>query len=126
MDSKKKPSSGSESNMSSDTRSTGAEKMSDLDMDPCDEDQTEIRFLLSKPTCFISIGKPGSGKTSLARRLAHEWKCELVNATDVIMQAVELQTELGQKVQEVLLRGEAIPEELAAKLIEDTGLSNKK
>ena len=40
-------------------------------------------------------------------------------ATDVITQAVELQTELGQKVQEILLRGEAIPEELAAKLIED-------
>lgn len=41
--------------------------------------QTEIRFLHSKPTCFIIIGKPGSGKTALARRLALEWKCQLVN-----------------------------------------------
>ena len=40
-------------------------------------------------------------------------------ATDVISHALELQTELGQKVQEILLRGEAIPEELAAKLIEE-------
>jgi MoxR-like ATPase len=25
------------------------------------------------------IGKPGAGKTSLVRRLAAEWKCELIN-----------------------------------------------
>ncbi len=41
--------------------------------------QAELRFLLSKPSCFIVIGKPGAGKTVLARRLAQEWKCELVN-----------------------------------------------
>ena len=41
--------------------------------------QTELRFIHSKPTCFIVIGKPGAGKTSLVRRLAAEWKCELIN-----------------------------------------------
>ena len=41
--------------------------------------QAETRFLLSKPTCFIIIGKPGAGKTALARRLSQEWKCILVN-----------------------------------------------
>ena len=50
-----------------------------LDMDPYDEEEAELRFLLSKPTCFLMLGKPGAGKTTLARRLAQEWKCEIVN-----------------------------------------------
>ena len=35
------------------------------------------------------------------------------------MQEIEMQTETGQKAQEILLRGEAIPEEMAAKIIEN-------
>ena len=30
-----------------------------------------------------------------------------------------MQTEVGLKVQEILLRGESVPEEMAAKMIED-------
>ncbi|XP_050391523.2 adenylate kinase 9 [Patella vulgata] len=90
-----------------------------LHMDPYDEDETELRFLHSKPTCFILIGKPGSGKTTLARRLAMEWKCEFINATDLILQNLELQTEVGLKFNEILTRGEAIPEEMVIKMIED-------
>lgn len=40
------------------------------------------------------------------------------SATDVIMQEIEMQTDNGLKAQEILLRGEAIPEDMAAKLIE--------
>ena len=35
------------------------------------------------------------------------------------MQEIELQTETGQKCQEILLRGEAIPEDVAAKIVEN-------
>ena len=34
------------------------------------------------------------------------------------MQEIEMQTDNGTKAQEILLRGEAIPEDMAAKLIE--------
>lgn len=40
-------------------------------------------------------------------------------ATDVISQAIEMQNEMGLKAQEILLRGEAIPEDMAAKMVED-------
>ena len=43
----------------------------------------------------------------------------IFSATDVLSQAIELQTEMGLKAQEILLHGEAIPEEMAAKMIED-------
>ncbi|XP_013399518.1 adenylate kinase 9-like [Lingula anatina] len=95
------------------------ERLKKLDTDPFDEDEAELRFLHSKPTCFVLIGKPGAGKTALGRRLAAEWKCEFVHATDIIMQAIEMQTERGNIVSEILLRGEAIPEEIVAKMIEE-------
>ena len=39
-------------------------------------------------------------------------------ASEVIMQEIEMQSETGQKAQEILLRGEAIPEDMAAKMVE--------
>ena len=45
--------------------------------------------------------------------------CVCVVVAEVIMQEIEMQTETGQKAQEILLRGEAIPEEMAAKIIEN-------
>ena len=35
------------------------------------------------------------------------------------MEHVEMQTEVGVKIAELLVRGEAIPEEMVAKIIED-------
>jgi len=40
-------------------------------------------------------------------------------AQQVIQQALDLPTEMGIKCQEMLLRGEAIPDDVIAKMIED-------
>ena len=81
--------------------------------------QAELRFLHSKPTCFIILGKPGAGKTALAKRLAQTWRCQLVHATDLILHHVEMQTELGVRMQEILQRGGALPEEMVTRMIEE-------
>lgn len=39
--------------------------------------------------------------------------------SEIINQGIELQTELGGNAQEILLRGEAIPEEVCAKVLLD-------
>lgn len=43
----------------------------------------------------------------------------LLTATEVILQNIEMETEMGVKAREMLYRGEAVPEEMVAKMIED-------
>ena len=48
-------------------------------IDAYDEDEAEQKYLTSKPTCFLVVGKPGSGKTTMAKKLADEWKAEFIS-----------------------------------------------
>ncbi|KFU94692.1 Adenylate kinase domain-containing protein 1, partial [Chaetura pelagica] len=82
-----------------------------------DEDEAEQSFLLSKPTCLIILGKPGSGKKTLARKLAQEWKWIFIEASEVIQTNIKEETEYGLKCQELLLQGQSISEELVTEMI---------
>ncbi|XP_071404992.1 adenylate kinase 9 isoform X4 [Pithys albifrons albifrons] len=82
-----------------------------------DEDEAEKSFLLSKPTCLIVFGKPGSGKKTLARKLAQRWNCILIEASEVIQTNINEETEYGLKCQELLFEGQSISEELVTEMI---------
>ncbi|NXX91006.1 KAD9 kinase, partial [Centropus bengalensis] len=82
-----------------------------------DEDEAEKAFLLSKPTCIIVLGKPGSGKKTLARKIAQIWKCIFIEALDIIQTNIDEKTEYGLKCQELLFKGQSISEELVTKMI---------
>ncbi|XP_076189508.1 adenylate kinase 9 isoform X7 [Aptenodytes patagonicus] len=82
-----------------------------------DEDEAEKSFLLSKPTCLIILGKPGSGKKTLARKLAQIWKCIFIEALEVIQMNIHEETEYGLKCQELLFKGQSISEELVTEMI---------
>ncbi|NXB08168.1 KAD9 kinase, partial [Cnemophilus loriae] len=82
-----------------------------------DEDEAEKSFLLSKPTCLIVFGKPGSGKKTLARKLAQRWKCIFIEASEVTQTNIQQRTEYGLKCQELLCQGQSIPEELVTEMI---------
>ncbi|NWU55481.1 KAD9 kinase, partial [Dromas ardeola] len=81
------------------------------------EDEAEKSFLLSKPTCLIILGKPGSGKKTLARKLAQIWKCILIEALEVIQTNIQEETEYGLKCQESLFKGQSISEELVTEMV---------
>ena len=49
----------------------------------------------------------------------HELNLFFDTGSEIINQGIELQTELGGNAQEILLRGEAIPEEVCAKVLLD-------
>uniref|UniRef100_H2MFT6 Uncharacterized protein n=1 Tax=Oryzias latipes TaxID=8090 RepID=H2MFT6_ORYLA len=42
-------------------------------------DEAEKERLQAKPTCFLIVGKPGVGKSTLAKKMAESWKCVLVD-----------------------------------------------
>ncbi|XP_042667754.1 adenylate kinase 9 [Centrocercus urophasianus] len=93
------------------------EKQSQPFTDIFDEDEAEKFFLLSKPTCIMVLGKPGSGKKTLARKLAQVWKCILIEALEVIQMNIHEETEYGLKCQELLFKGQSISEELVTEMI---------
>ncbi|NXP57874.1 KAD9 kinase, partial [Chloropsis cyanopogon] len=82
-----------------------------------DEDEAERSFLLSKPTCLIVFGKPGSGKKTLASKLAQRWNCIFIEASEVIQRNIQHGTEYGLECQKLLCQGQSIPEELVTEMI---------
>ncbi|NXY17685.1 KAD9 kinase, partial [Atrichornis clamosus] len=93
------------------------EEQAQLFTDIFDEDEAERSFLLSKPTCLIIFGKPGSGKKTLARKLAQSWQCIFIEASEVIETNICEGTEYGLKCQEMLVKGQSVSEELVTKMI---------
>ncbi|XP_054424615.1 adenylate kinase 9 [Pteronotus mesoamericanus] len=86
-------------------------------VDIFNEDETEKDFLLSKPVCFVVFGKPGIGKSTLARQIAQEWKCIHIEALTVLEEQIASETESGVMLHSMLVSGQSIPEELVMKLM---------
>uniref|UniRef100_UPI0037E901CB adenylate kinase 9 n=1 Tax=Semicossyphus pulcher TaxID=241346 RepID=UPI0037E901CB len=81
------------------------------------EDDAERESLLAKPTCFIIIGRPGVGKSTLAKTLAESWKCILIDDTDLLGTHIKDKTEPGLEHLSILSEGRSVPEELMLQLI---------
>ncbi|XP_015279090.1 PREDICTED: adenylate kinase 9-like, partial [Gekko japonicus] len=86
-------------------------------VDIYDEDEADKAFLMSKPTCFLILGKPGIGKKTLATKIAQIWKCTLIDVFELIDENVSARTEYGLKIKELLYQGQSIPEELIVKML---------
>ncbi|XP_062872509.1 adenylate kinase 9 [Trichomycterus rosablanca] len=81
------------------------------------ESEAEKEFLLAKATCFIVIGKPGIGKSTLARKLAQIWRCVLIDDTELLNSHIRDGTEQGKELLAILTEGKSIPEEMVFALI---------
>nr|XP_023418491.1 LOW QUALITY PROTEIN: adenylate kinase 9-like [Cavia porcellus] len=86
-------------------------------VDIFNEDETEQCFLLSRPLHFVVLGKPGVGKTTLASKLAHAWKCICVEGLSVLEERIATGTESGNMLQSILISGHSIPDEVVTKLM---------
>ncbi|XP_037607172.1 adenylate kinase 9 [Sebastes umbrosus] len=81
------------------------------------EDEAEREGLLAKPTCFIIVGRPGVGKTTLAKNIAESWQCILINDTDLLNTHIKIKTEQGKELLSILSKGKSVPEDMVLQLI---------
>uniref|UniRef100_A0A0X3NG87 Adenylate kinase 9 n=1 Tax=Schistocephalus solidus TaxID=70667 RepID=A0A0X3NG87_SCHSO len=82
-----------------------------------DQDLARERFLLKKPTCFIVIGKTACGKTTLAKKIASEWKCKYINPLNLFQNYMDENAALGKFLQNQLISGKEVPGETALALL---------
>uniref|UniRef100_A0A3B5A2W7 Adenylate kinase 9 n=1 Tax=Stegastes partitus TaxID=144197 RepID=A0A3B5A2W7_9TELE len=87
-----------------------------LFVDKLTEDEAERESLVAKPTCFIVVGKPGVGKSTLARKIAESWRCVLID-TDLLSTHIESKTKEGIELLDILSEGRSIPEDVVMQLI---------
>lgn len=66
---------------------------------------------------FILIGAPGAGKGTQAERLSGYLKIPRITTGDLFRQAVQDQTPLGKKVQDILEKGSLVPDAVVLELM---------
>ncbi|XP_041832401.1 adenylate kinase 9 isoform X1 [Melanotaenia boesemani] len=86
-------------------------------VDNLNEDEAERESLLAKPTCFIIVGRPGVGKSTLAKKIADSWKCILIDDTDLLNTHIRNKTKEGLELLDILSQGRSIPEDVVLQLI---------
>ncbi|KER32085.1 hypothetical protein T265_01856 [Opisthorchis viverrini] len=66
---------------------------------------------------FLIVGKPCTGKTTLARCMASTWNCELVNASELIQKHMELDDYYGKQIKELMMAGQDLDDMLVINLM---------
>jgi len=69
---------------------------------------------------IILIGPPGGGKGTQAKNLVAEYNIPQVSTGDILREAVQNQTELGQKAKQYMDSGELVPDEIILGMMKNT------
>ena len=68
---------------------------------------------------LIFLGPPGSGKGTQAKILAQTCNIPHISTGEILREAITNQTELGQKAQSYMDKGDLVPDELILDLIQE-------
>jgi len=68
---------------------------------------------------LILLGPPGAGKGTVGGKLSEIYNLLLISSGDLLRENVNNHTELGEKVNSYIKKGELVPDELVEKIIED-------
>ncbi|XP_038592648.1 adenylate kinase 9 isoform X2 [Micropterus salmoides] len=98
-------------------KDTGMPQINNRLVDNLIEDEAEKESLLARPTCFIIVGRPGVGKSTLAKKVAESWKCILIDDTDLLNTHIKNKTKQGIELLNILYGGRSIPEDMVLQLI---------
>lgn len=68
---------------------------------------------------LLIIGPPGAGKGTQASKIAERYGVPAISTGDIFRANIKAGTELGMKVQQVIERGELVPDSLTNEIIAD-------
>ncbi|MGD2058529.1 MAG: adenylate kinase [Anaerolineales bacterium] len=71
------------------------------------------------PTFMVLLGPPGAGKGTQAKRLAAELQIPQVSTGDLFREHLKNQTELGQKADDYISKGELVPDDVTVEMVRD-------
>jgi adenylate kinase len=74
---------------------------------------------------IIIFGSPGVGKGTQAKIIATKYNIPHISTGDILREAINVQSELGNKAKEIVERGELVPDDIMGEIIKDT-LHNEK
>jgi adenylate kinase len=66
----------------------------------------------------ILLGKPGSGKGTLATQLKEKYKYTVITAGDLLRVEKKSGSEIGQKINNLIGKGNLVPDELISELVD--------
>ncbi len=66
---------------------------------------------------LVFLGPPGSGKGTQAIRVAKAMSLAHISTGDLLREAVKNKTELGKKVEDIMKKGQLVPDEIVISLI---------
>lgn len=74
---------------------------------------------VSSTTRLLIVGPPGAGKGTQASRIAERYGVPAISTGDIFRANIKGGTELGKKVQEIIERGELVPDSLTNEIVAD-------
>ncbi|OAF69647.1 hypothetical protein A3Q56_02552 [Intoshia linei] len=98
-------------------------------VDYFNNDKAELQALLKKPISFLIIGKPGTGKSTIARKFSKIWNSFNISCANIVQFSLDLskdvindqnnskKSEMDSSIRDILESGNSITEENAVKLI---------
>ena len=70
-----------------------------------------------KATHLLIVGPPGAGKGTQAGKIAERYGIPAISTGDIFRENIKNGTPLGQEVQQIIERGELVPDELTNKIV---------